>query len=89
MSDHVEMRDRVVAAVAAAMRRPADEVAVELAAAGPELPCGSQRLVRAGVKVARELGLELKPSRSIAPSFKSVEGVAKLLSALAEQGAAA
>jgi hypothetical protein len=89
MSTHAQMRGRVIAAVAAGMRRPTSVVAAELAAAGPELPCGSQRLVRAGVKVARELGLDLKPSREIARHFKSVDGVAKLLVSLEQEEAAA
>jgi hypothetical protein len=83
MPTHDEIRSAVIDKLAQSMRRDPTELAAELRQAGPELPCGSQRLVRAAIKVARELGFPLKPSRKIAPYFRSVDGVATLLHSLA------
>jgi len=79
----VSFRNEVMAALARAKRRNQAELERELMAAGPECTFDSIHLVRAAVRVAREHGIVLKPTPAIAPSFKSVEGVATLLSSLA------
>ena len=84
MATRDQIHSAVIDKLAQSMRRDATELEAELHQAGPEMPCGSQRLVRAAIKVARELGFQLKPSRKIAPYFRSVDGVTNLLHSLAK-----
>lgn len=84
----VEVRTRVMEALARAKRRDAAELEAELRLAGNECPFDSIHLVRVAVRVARQLGLTLKPSQSIAHHFKSVEGVTTLLHDIARREAA-
>lgn len=81
--------DEVMAALAVGKRRNRTALEAELRQAGPECPFDSIYLLRVAIRVARGHGITLKPSREIERSFKSVEGVATLLSALDESQEAA
>jgi hypothetical protein len=76
-------------ALAKAKRREPGELEAELLQAGAECPFDSIYLVRVAIRVARAHGIKLKPSKVIEKSFKSVEGVARLLSSLEENEEAA
>jgi hypothetical protein len=78
-------RDEVMEALATSKRRDRGELEAELRQAGPECPFDSIYMVRVAIRVARKHGITLKPSKAIEKSFKSVEGVASLLSSL-DQG---
>jgi hypothetical protein len=81
--------DELMETLARAKRRDRTELERELLAAGPECPFDSIYLVRIAVRTARRNGIDLKPTREIAKAFKSVDGVATLLTRLANEQAAA
>jgi acyl carrier protein len=70
-------------------RRDSTEMERELRQAGPECPFDSIYLARVAVKVARRLGVKIKPSAKIAQSFKSVDALTTLLDSLAAKRTAA
>ncbi len=70
-------------------RRDAAELETELRAAGPECPCDSQWLVKAGVGAAKALGIRLQLRAADAWAFKSVEALTTYLHALVEDKGAA
>jgi len=84
-----EVRGTVITVLAAKRRCDAGELEAELRAAGPECPCDSQWLVKAGVGAARALGVRLRPRASDASAFKSVEALTTYLHRLVEQEEAA
>lgn len=69
----------VLEALARAKRREVEELERELQLSGEECPFDSIYLVRVGVRVARQLGVQIVPSKAIARHFKSIEGVTSLL----------
>ena len=79
-----EVRSMVIAVLAAKKRCDPGELEAELRAAGPECPCDSQWLVKAGVGAARKLGLRLRPRAADAWAFKSVEALTTHLHRLLE-----
>jgi hypothetical protein len=84
-----QVRGRVLDVLAEKRRRDRSELEAELLAAGPECPCDSIWLVKAGTRVARELGFRLRPQASESWAFKSVDALARYLSArAAAEGAA-
>jgi acyl carrier protein len=85
--DQVERR--LLDVLAEKRRRDRAQLEEELRAAGPECPCDSIWLVKAGARVARELGFRLKPAAADAWAFRSVEALARYLSARAEEQKAA
>jgi hypothetical protein len=70
-------------------RRDRSELEAELRSAGPECPCDSIWLVKAGSRVARELGFKFRPKRSEQWALKSVGGLARYLAARAGERDAA
>lgn len=78
-------REEVMEALAKSKRRDRVELEAELRKAGPECPFDSIYLLTVAIRVAGAHGIKLTPSRAIEKSFKSVEGVASLLSSL-DQG---
>jgi len=84
-----EVRSTVITVLAAKRRCDPGELQAELRAAGPECPCDSQWLVKAGVGAARALGVRLRPRASDASAFKSVEALTTYLHRLVEQEEAA
>lgn len=84
-----EVRSTVIAVLAAKKRCDPGELEGELLAAGPECPCDSQWLVKAGVGAARALGVRLRPRASDAWAFRSVEALTTHLQRLLEQRDAA
>lgn len=79
-----DVRSTVISALAAKRRCDPGELESELRAAGPECPCDSQWLVKAGVGAARALGVRLRPSAADAWAFRSVEALTTYLHRLVE-----
>jgi hypothetical protein len=84
-----EVRGTVIGVLAAKRRCDPGELEAELRAAGPECPCDSQWLVKAGVSAARTLGVRLRPRAADAWAFKSVEALTTYLHRLVESEEAA
>jgi hypothetical protein len=76
-------------ALATKRRRDAAELESELLAAGPECPCDSQWLVKAGVAAAKSLGIRLRVRAADAWAFKSVDTLTTYLDGLADKEHAA
>jgi hypothetical protein len=72
-------------ALATKRRRDVAELESELLAAGPECPCDSQWLVKAGVAAAKSLGVRLHLRAADAWAFKSVETLSTYLDGLVER----
>ncbi|MGO9956190.1 MAG: hypothetical protein ACLP50_09470 [Solirubrobacteraceae bacterium] len=79
-----EVRGTVISVLAAKKRCDPGELEAELRAGGPECPCDSQWLVKAGVGAARALGVRLRPSARDASAFRSVEALTTYLHRLVE-----
>ena len=80
-----EVRSVVVGVLATKRRRSVRELEAELRAAGPECPCDSIWLVKAGVGAAKALGLPLKLRASDTWAFKSVESLTSYLHGLLDE----
>jgi acyl carrier protein len=84
-----EIETRLFDVLAEKRQRDRTELETEARAAGPECPYDSIWLVKAGARVARELGFRLRPKASEAWAFKSVGALARYLAARASHGEAA
>lgn len=84
-----EIESRLIDVLAEKRRRDRAELEAELRAAGSECPYDSIWLVKAGSRVARELGIKLRPKASEAWAFKSISALAQYLAASAAQKNAA
>lgn len=84
-----QVHSRLIDVLAEKRGQDRDELEAELRAAGPECPYDSIWLVKAGARVARELGFRLRPPASARMAFKSVGALAGYLSARAAEQAAA
>ena len=84
-----EMRSLLIGALAEKRRRDPAELEKELLEGGPECPCDSQWLVKAGVSVAKSLGVGFKPRAQDSWAFASIETMAKYLLAKLERKAEA
>lgn len=89
MTTRDDVRTTVIAALAEKRRRDPGELEAEMRAAGPECPYDSIWLVKAGVRAARQLGVRLKPRKSEAAAFKSVESLTTYLHQKASERKAA
>lgn len=89
MTARADVRSLLVGALAEKRRRDVSELETELRAAGAECPYDSIWLVKAGVRTARQLGFRLKPAKSEAAIFKSVEALTSYLHRKAQEQEAA
>jgi len=81
MASVEQIEEMIIAALASQKRCSPEELRADLLAKGSDMPADSHRLVRAVVKVQRELGIEFKWDKSLRPAFKSVKRLASLLHA--------
>lgn len=79
MTARSDVRSMLIGALAEKRRRDVGKLEAELRAAGSECPYDSIWLVKAGVRTARQLGFRLKPEKSEAAIFKSVEALTTYL----------
>ena len=86
---HSDTRAVVLGALATKRRQDVAELETELLAAGPECPCDSQWLVKAGVAAAKSLGVRMRVGTGDAWAFKSVETLTRYLDGLVEKENAA
>jgi acyl carrier protein len=84
-----QIEGRLIDVLAHKRRRDRAQLEAEMRAAGPECPYDSIWLVKAGSRVARELGFQLRPKASEAWAFKSVGALARYLAARARDQEAA
>ncbi|MGA2163950.1 MAG: hypothetical protein ABSH36_05725 [Solirubrobacteraceae bacterium] len=84
-----EARTEIIRALAEMRRRDPVDIETEALVAGAECPYDSVWLVKAGVRAARRLGFKLKPTKSDAHAFKSIESLASHLYGLARNQNAA
>ena len=89
MTARSDVRSVLIGALAEKRRRDVGELEAELRAAGSECPYDSIWLVKAGVHAARQLGFRLKPGKSEAAIFKSVEALTTYLHRKAQDQEAA
>jgi acyl carrier protein len=80
-----QVHKRLIDVLAEKRRRDRAELEAELRAAGPECPSDSIWLVKAGVRVARELGFRLRPTAGEKWAFKSVDALARYLATRAAE----
>lgn len=79
MASKEQIEQMIIAALATQKGCSPEELRGDLLAKGSDMPADSHRLVRAVVKIQRELGIEFKWDKSLRPAFKSVRGLASLL----------
>jgi acyl carrier protein len=84
-----QVRSRLIDVLAEKRGRDRGELEAELLAGGVECAYDSIWLVKAGARVARELGFRLRPPASERRAFKSVGALAAYLSARAAEREAA
>ncbi|HET9198175.1 MAG TPA: hypothetical protein VFN92_07995 [Solirubrobacterales bacterium] len=79
MASVKEIEEKIIGALATQKGCSAAELRSDLLAKGSDMPADSHRLVRAVVKIQRELGIKIKWDKSLRPALKSVKALAQLL----------
>ncbi len=82
---HDQVHGRLIDVLAQKRHVDRAELEAQLRAAGPECPCDSIWLVKAGARVARELGFALRPAVAEKWAFKSVDALARYLASRAAE----